>query len=360
MIFGAVVLWFCIQKENEAKPESNFKVDQSSHFLHALPFEPLYKNHLVWQINKLLAENEMGLHDVELTPDQMTKVAEKATSLRRLRLSNCTGCSAKNLEILRRTKIISVVITRCSDFTSSGLEAISRFENLQAIELDDPTGNGEQPYIGGDDIAVLKNAPLLREVSLRNMPADKETIRVLSDMKLRLIELGNNQQFDENNLALLQNSEITELRLNNLNVTDTGFEMVSNIPTLVLLQATNLKITDRGFMFLDKMPKLCSFTVGGNQGITDRSTKILYSIFSHYPRPESVEYRLDNTSVTSLSVPELKKLRGIKTLGLTGLKGFDNKVLADLQRALPGTLLERLPDLSKEETSRRKSKEYAL
>jgi len=363
LMAGVIVVCFFIQKENEVKPEtktaSDYKIKDNKSPVDRLEIDPVDQTRMAMDVRRRLNDREIGLHHLQLDPEQLKVLAEKAPNLRRLRLVGCTGCSAENLKILHKTKINSMVLARCPDVSADSLEAISQFENLQAIELDELT-EPENASVDNKAIAGLRRAPLLREVSVREMPVDKELIQILSGMKLRMLELGGDRKFDEKNLALLQNSQITELRLKDLDVSDVGFEMVSKIPTLVLLSATNLKVTDRGFMCLEKAPKICSFTVAGNKGITDKSTKILRSIFSRFPRPEIVEYRFDHTSVTPASVPDLKKLKGIKTIGLTGLQGFDKNVLTDLQRALPGTVLEHFHEPTEEEISRRKAEEFEM
>lgn len=174
------------------------------------------------------------------------------------------------------------------------------------------------------------------------MPFDKQAIKSCSEMKLQILELTRISNFDEKALAYLDKSSISELRLNDLKVTDSGFELVSKMPQLALLQANRLQITDRGFASLKNATKLISFSVSYNKDITNQSTKLLESILARGHNQNIAEFRIDHTSITSASLTELKKLKGIKTIAVSGLVGFNSIVLDELRKALPGTNVEHL------------------
>lgn len=289
---------------------------------------------MITQMRNQLLNTELSFNDVTLSPKSLKELATKAKNCHSLRFINCPEMTAKNLEILRDRNLTSIVI-RGPHLNDEGLEVLSTFHTLNAIRLE------EVSTIDSAGIALLKKLPNLRTLAIRNMPVDKQTIKACSEMNLAMLELSIIRDLDNSALAYLtKSSSLSEVVLNDSNFTDTGLELVSKIPNLSLLLANGTKITDRGFSALNKTKHLRGLSISYCRGITDHSVSVLVSLFARSPDQTGSEYRLDHTGITSASIPQLKKLKGISKIDLSGLKGFDQHLIADLRKALPKTHVE--------------------
>lgn len=321
-----------LSSENKDKP---LPYRDEKEFLSAFSKDAavLGDNRAKYQTDQQLLKSEMSFDMIEVEPEQLKLIAKKGVNCHSLRFINCTGLTAKNIELLRPMNLAKIVI-RGDDLTNEGLEVLSTFGSLTSVALE------ETPNIDSAGIAKLKRAPKLNSLAIRRMRFDEQSIKLCSEMKLDGFELSEIHDFDETALASLTKSSIGDLQLIDLDVTDTGFEIVSRIPRLALLSTRGLKITDRGFAHLRNTPKLVCFSVSFAKGITDQSSKTFELLFKHCPDPGNAVYRIDHTSITPASVPDLKKLKGIRILDVSGLKGFNTAVVNDLQRALPGSNVE--------------------
>jgi serine/threonine protein kinase len=270
-------------------------------------------------------------NNILLIPEALKMLASQAKNCRQLGFRDCNGLTAKNLQILSPMNITHINV-ESSDLTNDGLEVLSTFKNLLSIQL---TSLSE---IDNTGLATLKRCPHLTDLILEDMEFNAETLRIFSDMNLRLLHLSTSENFDEAGLASLRKSPISELRLNDLNITDQGLTLISTMPKLALLQASRLMITDRGVASLTNLPQLHSITLSHNKGITDGAVKTLEVLYARSKNnPSALEFTIDHTSITSASVPQLKRMKGIKRLDVSGLEGFNARILRDLKEALPNT-----------------------
>ncbi len=288
------------------------------------------------QMRNQLTNPELSFNDVALTPVSLKALATNAKNCHGLRFINCPGMTGKNLELLRDRNLTSIVI-RGPHLKNEGLDVLSTFHSLNSIRLE------EISTIDSTGIAKLKNLPKLRILAIRGAHVDRQTIKLCSEMNLARLELSEIRDLDNSALAYLtRSSTLIEVDLNDSNFTDSGLELVSKIPNLCLLQANNTKITDRGFIALSDATHLRGLTISYCRGITDRSVPVLISLFARSPDQTGSEYRLDHTGITSASIPQLKKLKGIRLIDLGGLEGFDQAMIEDLRKALPKTHLDTL------------------
>jgi serine/threonine protein kinase len=331
----AIIVWVLLRTGPKSSHSLRLQSDPSHELLPPELNDAVFmKQHSLTKIMNSRGTAVISFNDTDLFSDHLKLLVKDGNRCRRVRLINCNKVTAENLKILRSLGM-SYLDIRGTDLDDEGMAVIATFENLVAIDLE----NIKDITNGG--IRSLKRLPRLSEIAIRGMPFDEETIKIFSEMKLRMLELGMNKSFNENGLSVLRQSPITEVRLNDLNVTDRGLEMISKIPNLVFLRATRLKVGDRGFSTLVKAPKLVSFTVSYNEGITDQSAQTLVEIYRHQADHTNMEFVLDHTSFTAASLPEFKQLKGLKMLTLCGLKGFDKTALKELKTALPGTIIDR-------------------
>ncbi len=331
----AIIFWMLSRTATQKVHSLRLQGDPSHQLLPPeLNDAAFMKQHSLRKIMTSRGTADVSLNDTDLFPEHLKVLVKDGNRCRRLRLINCNKVTAANLKILRPLRMSRLDI-RGTDLDDKGMAVLATFDNLVALDLENVQG------ITNDGVRSLKRLPHLSEIALRRMPFDGETIKILSEMKLRMVELGMNKTFNENGLSFLKRAPVTEVRLNDLNVTDRGLQILSKLPNLVFLRATRLKLTDHGFSALGKAPKLVCFAVSYNEGITDQSAKTLIEIYNHRIDHAGMEFVLDHTSFSAASLPELKQLKGLKMLALCGLKGFDKTALKELKTALPGTIIER-------------------
>jgi uncharacterized protein (TIGR03067 family) len=183
-----------------------------------------------------------------------------------------------------------------------------------------------------DKLAGLQS---LRWLRLFNTQISDDGFQHLTDVpKLTLIDLDYNHATTDASLAHMakQLPSLTDLGLHGAAITDAGLEHLGQLKNLKALNLTATKVTGTGLPHLAELGAL-HYLILNSTSITDESLKPL----AEFPALENLE--LLKTSITDESVEHLVQLKKLKRLVILETK-ISSTGLAKLKIALPDCQIE--------------------
>lgn len=181
-------------------------------------------------------------------------------NIRLLVLGRCEGISDKALEAVATIPNLTSVDLTNSTITDDGLKALSQCTSLNSISL-------EATRISDEGLKNLTSWPALRGINLTQCAVSGESLRLI--MKrwpgLAFLEIGGNGKLKPSDLECLRNSQLTELDIVGIPISDKELQVISTIKPLNSIHISKSTLSNDGLKYLYPLKNLWSISILGTK-----------------------------------------------------------------------------------------------
>jgi internalin A len=303
---------------------------------------PAVTDALLTQLAGLRSLKYLSLENLDVDGTGLAAL-QQLPELTDLEVANCAIsdewlATVARLPVLQRLSIdyswsppASTAPTR-TQLTDSGLTALHQLKSLKRLSLG--TAKFDDVRLRAlSGLAQLEGLDLLRTgITDDGLPSMLEGMT-----GLRWLSVYDAQISGPGLEKLRDCPRLLSLRLQ-CPLTDDGLASLAEVPQLEYLQvnrATGLVITDRGLAHLGKLTNLTQLVINGSQ-FGDDGLRQLAGLTSL----TDLRLNASQASFTDDGLAHLKGLTNLKTLTLQGASAFSPAALDDLQRAVPGIVVQ--------------------
>lgn len=195
--------------------------------------------------------------------------ALQGLSVKRLNLSECEKLNDETLKVLEGLPLVEMNLSKCPISQDAILDLV-RFPKLRKIDL---SACPKLIELKEETVKALEGLPL-SDINFSFSPITDETVMGLANFtKLRKLDLSNCANLTDQACEVLGKLLIHDLSLMSCEkITDKGFALLADHPSLMCLDLGNCLITREG---IAQLPPLVSLNLSGCTSLVDASIPLI-------------------------------------------------------------------------------------